>query len=318
MKLSRMKTTLGLFLAAILSAPAFGVNTPLPGTLNYVEGRAQIASQDLSSKSVGSAELQTGQTIATEKGRAEILLTPGVFLRLDNYSAAEMISPSLTNTEVRLTKGRALLEVAELHKQNDLKITEDGVTTQVVKNGLYAFDADKGTVQVLEGKANVSDQDKNIGLKGGRELNVRADDNAALKSQKFDKKNDVDDFYNWSALRSEYASEANVEMAQFVPSGFVNPGWFWDPWFSGYTFVPGNGIFYSPFGWGFYSPAFFGYAPGFYGRPYYGPYRHGYYGSPHYIGPAGRGVAPMRTAPAMHAGAAGGFHSGGFQGGGRR
>ena len=243
MKLSRMKTTLGLFLAAILSAPAFGVNTPLPGTLNYVEGQAQIASQDLSAKSVGSAELQTGQTISTENGRAEILLTPGVFLRLDDNSAAEMISPGLTSTEVRLTKGRALLEVAELHRQNDIKITEVGTTTQILKNGLYEFNAGNGEVQVFDGKANVSDHDKTITLKGGHQLSVEAGNNAALKAQKFDKNNDVDDFYNWSALRSEYASEANVDVAQMVPGGFVTPGWFWDPWFSEYTFVPGNGIF---------------------------------------------------------------------------
>src|SRR5579872_2322278 len=131
MKLSRTKTLLGFLLAAILSAPAFGANTPLPGTLNYVEGQAQIGTEDLTAKSVGSADLKAGEKIATEKGRAEILLTPGVFLRLDNNSVAEMISPSLTDTEVELSKGRAMLEVAEIHKQNDIKIDQNGATTQV-------------------------------------------------------------------------------------------------------------------------------------------------------------------------------------------
>jgi hypothetical protein len=223
-----------------------------------------------------------------------------------------MISPSLTNTEVRLTKGRAMLEVAELHKQNDIKITADGATTQVLKNGLYEFNADNGEVQVFDGKASVVDQDKTVGLKASHELNVESSKNA-LKAQKFDKKNDVDDFYNWSALRSEYASEANVDVARFVPGGYAAPGWFWDPWFSEYAFVPGNGIFYSPFGWGFYSPAWIGYAPGFYGRPY-GYYRPGFYGRPHYIAPGGRIAAPGRVGPAAHAQA--GF--GGFRGGGGR
>jgi hypothetical protein len=36
--------------------------------------------------------------------------------------------------------------------------------------------------------------------------------------------------------------------------GWWGPGWYWDPWFSGFTFLPGDGFFYSPFGWGFYSP----------------------------------------------------------------
>lgn len=310
MKLSgmKMKAIIGFFLAAILSAPAFGASTPLPGTLNYVEGEARIGSQELNAKSVGSSDLQAGQIIATEKGRVEVLLTPGVFLRLDNNSAAEMISPSLTNTEVQLDKGRAMLEVAEIHKQNDIRIAQDGATTQVLKNGLYAFDANTGEVQVFDGKAEVSGKAKTIDLKGGRELNVASD--APLKAQKFDKKKDADDFYNWSALRSQYESEANMDIARYAP-GVVSPGWFWDPWYSAYTFVPGNGIFYSPFGWGFYSPAWFGYAPIYYGSPYHyyrpGYYGHGHYDYPHTVVPRGE----MGTAPAVHAqGGFGGFHGG--------
>ena len=308
MKLSRMKAIIGFFLAAILSAPAFGASTPLPGTLNYVEGEARIGSQELNAKSVGSSDLEAGQLIATEKGRVEVLLTPGVFLRLDNNSEAEMISSSLTNTEVQLNKGRAMLEVAEIHKQNDIQIAQDGATTQVLKNGLYAFDANTGEVQVFDGKAEVSDKGKTIDLKGGRELNVASD--APRKAQKFDKKKDADDFYNWSALRSQYESEANMDIARYAP-GAVSPGWFWDPWYSAYTFVPGNGIFYSPFGWGFYSPGWIGYAPIYYGAPYHyyrpGYYGRGFYGHPRAVVPRGE----MRAAPAMHAqGGFGGFHGG--------
>lgn len=295
MKLSRVKTITSLFLAAILSAPLFGASTPLPGTLNFVEGKAQIGNEDLTSKSVGSADLEAGQTLSTQQGRAEILLTPGVFLRLDNNSVAEMVSPSITNTKVQLDKGRALLEVAELHKQNNIQITENGSTTRVLKTGLYAFDANTGTVQVFDGKAEVAEQntDKTVDLKGGRELSLNSD--SALKAEKFDKKKNEDDFYNWSALRSEYESEANVDVARIVPVGYGGPGWFWDPWFSAYTFVPGNGIFYSPFGWGFYSPAYIGFAPIYYG----GPYRPRFHEAPR---------AGFARGPAMHAQA---FHGGG-------
>ena len=47
MKLSRTKTITSFFLAAILSAPLFGASTPLPGTLNFVEGKAQIGNEDV-------------------------------------------------------------------------------------------------------------------------------------------------------------------------------------------------------------------------------------------------------------------------------
>jgi hypothetical protein len=44
-------------------------------------------------------------------------------------------------------------------------------------------------------------------------------------------------------LASEYAGTARFA-----------PGWFWDPYFAGYTWPPGDGLFWSPFGYGFYSP----------------------------------------------------------------
>ena len=37
-------------------------------------------------------------------------------------------------------------------------------------------------------------------------------------------------------------------------AGWYGAGWYWDPCFGAYTFIPGDGIFYSPFGWGFYPP----------------------------------------------------------------
>ena len=119
MWLTRLDAIASFFLAAILSAPALGTttsaNSALPGTLNYVEGQASLNARALDSKSVGSAELQPGQSLTTEKGKAEILLTPGVFLRVGNNSSVRMISPSLTDTEVGVTQGQAMIEVAEIH-----------------------------------------------------------------------------------------------------------------------------------------------------------------------------------------------------------
>ena len=306
MKLFGWKTVSGFFLAAILSAPAYGTRTTLPGTLNYVEGTAQIGSQSLSSQSVGTTTLQTDQTISTGVGRAEVLLTPGVFLRLDQNASVKMISPSLTHTQVGLDKGRVAVEVEEIHKQNDIEVLVGGATAQLLKNGLYEFDADNGNVRVFEGKATIHEQDRSINLKGGRELGLKSDN--PFKAQKFDKKQAGDDFYSWSSLRSQYEAEANVDAAVLVPGGYGS-GWFWDPYYSAYTFIPGNGIFYSPFGYGFYSPYYFGIPYRFYGRGYYG---HDFYGHTHY----GYGHGGEIHGPAVHPGS--GFHggSGGFHGGG--
>ncbi len=67
----------------------------------------------------------------------------------------------------------------------------------------------------------------------------------------------------------------------FVNGGayWDGPGWYWNPYWDLYGFIPGDGIWYSPFGWPFYSPwvAYgygFGYGFGGYG---YGGYGHGFH-----------------------------------------
>lgn len=316
MRLSSVNAFGTLLLAAILSAPAWGANPALPGTLNYIEGQASIGDQTLNSKSVGSTNLETGQTLTTERGKVEVLLTPGVFLRVGDNSAATMISPNLTNTEVGLQKGTAMVEVAEIHKDNLLQVQEDGATTRLEKTGLYAFDADNGSVHVLKGEALVQDGDQNVKVKGGHELDV--EQTGKLKTAKFDKNSlEQSDLYRFSSLRSEYLAEANLDAARVVVAGpmWYGAGWYWDPMFASYTWLPGDGMFWSPFGWGFYSP---GWA---WRAPYYG----GFYGRLGY-GYAGRGIlyrggfshAPVaRSTPSPHPMSGGhfGVMGGGFHGG---
>jgi hypothetical protein len=323
MRLSKLNLVASFFLTAILSAPLWGATPALPGTLNYVEGQASIASETLNAKSIGSVSLELGQTLTTGSGKAEVLLTPGVFLRVADNSAATMVSPSLTNTEVALDKGQAMVEVAEIHKDNLLRVQEDGATTQLLKTGLYAFDAGSGDVRVFQGEALVQDGERQITVKGGHELDLQAGGN--LKTRKFDKKSfEQSDLYRFSNLRSEYLAEANVDAARIYVTGgpgWFGPGWYWDPFFTAYTWIPGEGFLYSPFGWGFYSPGWVGYA-GYYGG-YYGRYPYGY-GRGHaraYVGPHNSAGFAGRTggAPVAHSFGAmgGGFHGGGggFHGG---
>ena len=332
MKTPWLKTLLGFLLATGLTAPAWAADQVLPGSLNYIEGQATVAGQTLGPKSVGSVAIGPGQSLTTGNGKAEILLTPGVFLRVGDNSSVKMISNNLTGIEADLEKGQATVEIAELHQYNQFRLDEDGAATYMLKYGLYAFDANRDQVRVLKGEALVQDNDQQVKVKGGRELDLNQ--TGRLKTAKFDKKAyETSDLYRFSDLRSSYLAEANVDMArQYYAGGpgWYGPGWYWDPGFWSYTWLPGDGIFYDPFGWGFYSPWFVGYAPIFYGG--YG-YHYGYggvYGFRNYV----RGVnaaglphgQPIRTAggmprsshfgvagPAFHGGA---FHGGGFAGGG--
>jgi len=260
---TRNRLLAGLF-AAALCVPAWAARSELrtatPGTLNYVEGQASVADQQLDSESIGSVEVPSGKSLTTQQGKAEILLTPGVFLRLGDNSSAKMVSPSLTNTDLALTKGEAMVEVDEIHPANNIHIEEDGANVRLQKTGLYDFDADHQQLRVLDGKATVLAGDRKATVKGGHELALTTE--GKLKSTSFDKKEfaQSDDLYRWSSLRSAYLADANQNTARvYVADGWYGPGWlgsgwYWSPWYGAYTFLPANGLLYSPFGWGYYSP----------------------------------------------------------------
>jgi hypothetical protein len=335
---SRWMALGGFFLAALIASPVWAGQPqssipPQPGTINYVEGQASIGSQILTDKSAGSTTLKAGQSLETQNGRAEILLTPGIFLRVDENSAVRMVNPGLADTVLSLDQGRAMLEVTEIRPQNDVRIEQNGANTRVLKSGLYEFDNDHAQIRVFSGKAEVQADDRHTDLKGGHQLALN--DNPKLKTQDFDKKADEDAFYRWANLRSSYLSEANVDMASryagsygWAPGLWYGAGWYWDPWFDAYTFLPGDGIFFNPFGWGFYSPFYAYGAPYFgiggyyhhFGPGYHPPFVAGRRG-PGFIGPArggfSRGPASGFRAspgPSFHSFGGGGF--GGFRGGG--
>jgi hypothetical protein len=300
-------------LGMMLAVPAFGANSARPGTVNYVEGAAYLNGEQLTGKSVGSTDLNPGEELSTKTGKAEILLTPGVFLRLDDNSEVKMISPDLTKTQVELEHGRAGIEVDEIYPQNNLDIVDAGVTTQLVKNGYYEFNADQPTAMVFDGKAAVEVGDgKYRVVKSHHELAlVSGPGDKPLANEKpasFNTGEAKDDLYNWNSLRSQYLAEANNQIAgEYVGGPGFAPGWYWDPYMWDYTFI-GMGPFYSPFGWGFYP---YGWAGGWYGGWYGGHY--GYRG----IGRVGEPVHGF-AGGGFHGGAGvgGGFHGGG--GGGRR
>jgi hypothetical protein len=316
-----------------------GANAGRPGSINYIEGQVSIGTQVVDPKSVGSTVLEAGQSITTEQGKAEILLTPGAFLRLGNNTSVEMISPNLTNTQVEVQRGHATVEVTDIYSENNLRVDLNSATTQLLKTGLYDFDADRNQVRVFYGKAEVQENGRQIEVNKGRELYLNA--GGSMKTEKFDKKTYQDDLYSWSNLRAEYLARANADAAQIYVGGgggWVGAGWYWDPWYDAYTFIPGAGFLYSPFGFGFYSPGvvylspFFGFGHfhhsfvGFRGRGFvaggfhgHGFHSHGFHGGFRRGGFYGHGF----HGGGYHGGGfhgrgyhGGGFHGGGFHGGG--
>lgn len=280
----------GLALGALAAASCFAqsVISAHSGVIHYTEGKVLVADKAYEQKSSEFTELKENQVLKTEEGRAELLLTPGVFLRVGENSAVRMISNHLSDTRVELLNGEALVECDELLKDNQVTLIYKDAKTAVTKHGLYRFDAPPGRLRVYDGEAIVTNPSGQLTAKKGHEVMLTG---GALMASKFDTKTG-DELMRWAARRSGYISMANVAAARSAgTSGYgsslgygssFGSGWTFNPYFGMYTFIPMSGIIYSPFGYPFWSPyAAFMYAPYYYpGYSYYYPGSYGGYGSP--------------------------------------
>lgn len=250
-----------------------------------------------------------------------------------------MVATSLTDTRVELVNGKAMVEATDLLQENDIKVLIGTSEATIDKNGLYEFSANPGEVMVYDGKATVENGKSHVKLGKGHEVKI----SEKLKGKHFDTSR-RDELYAWSDVRSQYLSQASVysaesyatEPSSYAAGWWTGADWYWNPWFDAYSFIPADGIFFSSFGWGFYSPWCLGYAPVLPYGGYGGWGRFGYRGAP-IIGHVPRfgGVGTRATHGfssayngASHSGGAshvssgfrgfggGGFHGGGFGGGG--
>lgn len=234
----------GAFAQQVISAQA--------GVVHYTEGQVQLDGQPLALSFGKFVMVKDSKTLSTRQGKAEVLLTPGVFLRLSEGSAMKMISSSLLNARVELSTGSALVEVAELGKDNSVAIKLGESETAVLRAGLYFFDADTERIRVYDGKAEVSLNGELALIGKGREIHLEA----GLVPSKFDVK-ETDALYAWSQSRSALVAKANISAAgDAKKNGFrmSSSSWAWYPSMGILTFLPRSGYIHSPFGYSYYSP----------------------------------------------------------------
>jgi len=275
------------------SACAQAVISSHSGVVQYVEGRAFLGDKPLEPKFGQFPDIKENQEFRTEDGRAEILLTPGVFLRLGENSSIRMLSTKLTDTRVEMLSGSAIIESTEMPKDNAVQIVYKKDSISLLKQGLYRAETEPAHFQVFEGEAIVTDPSGQLTLHSGKQTNLAG----VLMAENFDRKaDDQDALYRWSDRRASYVAQANVASASSANAGSgygnyggygynglfgsglgfggfgYNPafqgGWAFNPMFGMYTYMPYSGFGYSPFGYTYYSPTTVAYAPSFGGSGY--------------------------------------------------
>lgn len=286
-------TILGLFAGAVLAGSAFGQSmiSAHSGVVQYLEGDATIGDKPVELKFGHYPDVKKNEVLSTQEGRAEVLLSPGSFLRLAENTQVKMISNDLTDTNFELIKGEILIETMDSTKDrasvagNAITVVYKNTSTRLEKAGLYEFKAEPAQVRVFEGEAAVKAGDQTLELKHGKMASLES----SLVAEKFDAK-EGDELTRWSSRRSSYIATANVYSAKTAVNGsgsgfgsgygygygsgyLGSGGWAWNPMFGMFTYLPYGGMAYSPFGYGYWSPyAFSQYYPSIGGYYYGGGY----------------------------------------------
>jgi len=288
----------------IAPAMAQPVTSAKSGVVAYLEGKVFLENVRLEFSTVHFPQIKESATLRTEDGRAEVLLTPGVVLRLGENSSLKMITNRLIDTRLELLTGSAVVEADNVEKDTSVTVVCKNGTVGLSKIGIYRFDAEPGRLRVFKGLADVklgAETVEAILVPGGKMLSL-AGDTASV--EKFDIE-DTDSLDRWSSHRGMVLAMANPSAAKSASSrptfsigmgmGMGMCGWVWNQWYGVYTYVPCNGTMYSPYGYRYWSPYTVG-------QVYYVPPRNpGQYGG----GNGGYGSVPYNTAASSSIGSSG-------------
>lgn len=227
------------------------------GLVHHVEGDvylddaklAQMKPEQLFAKP---PQMKDGALLRTVDGRAEVLLSPGIILRVDGGSVVKMLSNKLTDTRVELVRGSMVLEVMDRTKENIVALHYQDLVIVPRREGLYKVGGAIPELMVYDGQADIVSGKTRQSFKRGRavllqELAVVRKFNPSMG----------DGLIQWSIRRGEQlalASRSVVGSMLDQRSSWRSGGWFWNPSFGLFTFIPARGQYCGYFGYCFYTP----------------------------------------------------------------
>ena len=168
-----------------------------------------------------------------------------------------MTSLASTDTQIELLHGEALIEVIRAVTGRVLVL--DGQARVTLQHpGVYELHASQATVAVIVGKARVQVNDHVAEVGAGREYVVRGDSGGSESKLSSPRR---DALCQWSAQRAVADARASVETAQGLvgtdPSQWKGPGWYWNPFYGEWGFLPASYTISGPFGETYFSARFY-------------------------------------------------------------
>jgi len=142
-------------IALALPANAQSVISTHSGVIHFIDGAVYLAGQPLESHLGKFPSVPEGAELRTGEGRVEVLLTPGVFLRLGERSAIRMLANNLADTRVELQSGSAIVDSGDPNSDTSVTLIYKNWRVHFLQKGVYRINSDPPCLWVRQGEAEV-------------------------------------------------------------------------------------------------------------------------------------------------------------------
>lgn len=141
--------------ALALPANAQSVISTHSGVIHFFEGAVYLGDQALESHLGKFPSVPQGAELRTAEGRAEVLLTPGVFLRMGERSAIRMVANDLADTQIELHTGSVIVDSGEPNSGTSVTLICKDWRVHFLQKGVYRIDSVPPRLWVRQGEAEV-------------------------------------------------------------------------------------------------------------------------------------------------------------------
>lgn len=274
MRKSLLLASLAISFLAVTAQAQYLTSTKA-GFVNNTDGKVYVLRADSADGEKGRAsmgtQLRDGDELSTTaNSRAEVLLNPGSYLRLNENSEIRAVSTNLSEVRMELLKGSVMIEVGQIDKREPIEIVTPNGTLTLSKDTLLRIDilGTETRVAVRQGEVYVGSRGGSLAsnrIGRGKVFSLRGGATADVAKLN---KDAADSFDVWSFNRAQTLTAANVQALRRTPTySAFNGGWYFDPFYNCYTYIPFRGRYFSPYGFGFfnnygdcywYNPFFYG------------------------------------------------------------
>lgn len=177
------------------------------GVIHYFEGAVTLDGQPLVAHLGKFPTMSDGAELRTSNGgKAEVLLTPGVFLRMGENSGVRMVASAFSDTRLELMSGAVIVDSREKGDNSAVSLIYKVWSIRQPAKGVYRVDADPARVRVTEGEAQASANGGNA-LKIERGMELSLTNPTAGEQTASDEHDGLND---WQQGRSEAISADNA------------------------------------------------------------------------------------------------------------